>query len=536
MKVFFIFFVFLISFSITESKPKEIVVTHEIDAVTVYLNSAEITRKTKITIPKGKSDIVFEGISSKILKQGLKVHFSNNVKVYTVNIEKNKNYVINSDPYRTISSVMEKSIEEKTNIQVELKTLLKELKFLEKNMRIGGGNKVSFDELDTAAKYFSEKVKAIHLKVNQQEKELKKNEDFIKHLKNEQIKVEKRLEKTNTNIRITIISEIETTSNINLRYLVSNAVWKPYYSIRTKGIDEDIAFEYQAQIYNDTGNDWNNKPLTLALIDPSDDVSKPKMNTWVLTNDGYGRRDYTAEGRLSKAKGNYNRSNNDEEIVYDEIHVDDLSTRFNITDLHFIPSDATPHLIDVKTYVKKATYYTLAIPKIKDGAFIIARIPDWENMGLIDGPINLYYNNTYQGVSQLDTQQVENSLDISLGKDNSYTITRRKLSNKSIKRLIGLNINEELTYEFIIKNNRNKKMEIELRDQLPVSVDKNVEVKVINISNAEIDTQSGQLTWKLKLNPNERKKVILKFNVKYPKKMRGIFKINRKNLKSPRFF
>jgi len=48
------------------------------------------------------------------------------------------------------------------------------------------------------------------------------------------------------------------------------------------------------------------------------------------------------------------------------IAVDDLSTRFKIKDLHLIPSDATPHIIDVTTYTKDANYYTLSIPKIKN--------------------------------------------------------------------------------------------------------------------------------------------------------------------------
>ncbi len=533
MKSITILFIFLFSFSNLIAQ-KEIEVTHNIEAVTVYLNSAEITRNAKVTIPRGKTELVFKGISSKILKQGIKVHISNEVKVYAINIEENKDEINVNKIWKTIEDKIQVLKSEKNNVEIELNILSKELLYLGSNMKIGGTNGATFAQINEGAIYFKEKVKKVQIKMYEQKKKLKIVLEKEEELKKEQSKIALQQKEINTNIRITVISNKKENSDIELKYLVSNAIWKPYYSIRTKGINEDITLEYQAKIFNDTGNDWINKPITLAILDASDDVSKPKMNTWVLNDDEYGRRD-AGEGKLSKAKGNF-YTREKQEVTYDVIKVDDLSTRFKIKDLHIIPSDATPHLIDIKTYIKKATYYTLSIPKIKEGAFIIARISDWENMGLLDGPIDLYFNNTFQGVSQLDTQQVAKELEIALGKDKSYTITRRKLKSRSREKLIGTSINETLTYEFIVKNNKNKNVKIELRDQLPVSIDKNVEVKSLEISGAKIDTQSGQLTWKLELKPLENRRIILKYNVKYPKKRRGMFKHDRKNLMSPRFF
>lgn len=533
MKTLIILFIFLFSSSNLIAQ-KEIEVKHNIEAVTVYLSSAEIKRTAKITIPSGKTELVFKGISSKILKQGIKVYISNDVKVYAINIEENKDEIDVNKDWKAIEDKKETLELEKNNVEIELNTLNKELLYLSSNMRIGGEKGVTFSQIDEGAIYYKDKVKKVQIKMYEQKKKLKIVLKKEEELKKEQSKIALQQENINTNIRITVISNKAENSDIELKYLVSNAIWKPYYSIRTKGVNEDITLEYQAQIFNDTGNDWINKPITLAILDASDDVSKPKMNTWVLNDDNYGKR-YAGEGKLSKAKGNFYKRE-DQEVGNDVLQVDDLSTRFEIKDLHIIPSDATPHLIDIKTFVKKATYYTLTIPKIKEGAFIIARISDWENMGLLDGPISLYFNNTFQGVSQLDTQQVEKELEISLGKDKSYTITRRKIKSRSREKFIGTSINETLTYEFIIKNNKNKNVEIELRDQLPVSIDKNVEVKPLEINGAKVDSQSGQLTWKLKLKPLENRRIILKYNVKYPKKRRGMFKHDRKNLKSPRFF
>ena len=527
MKLLSIIFIFAL---FTESpKINEILVDHNINEVTVFFKNAEISRTAQVTIPKGKSDLLFKGISSRILKDGLKVSLSNNVKVYAINIEKNTNFLENNNDWEQLLLKQNQLIKEESLIYVELNTLKKELLYLESNMKIGSG--VPLTQIDKGATYFRNKIKELYIKISDQENIIDKFKKKKLDFENEKKDLKEKIKKTNSIIRVTVISNINTTSNIELKYLVSNAIWKPSYAIRTNGKGEDVTLNYQAKIYNDTGNDWVQKPITLAIMNPLDDVTKPKMDSWVLdeeSNDDY------SEGRLSKAKGYYKEDADD--VNYEVIPVDDLSTRFKIKNLYFIPSDATPHLIDVKTFVKKANYYALSIPKVKDGAFIIASIPDWEKMGLLNGPISLYYKNTFQGISYLDTQQVSKTLDISLGKDNSYSVFRRKLNSMRKEKIIGVNIIDELTYELLVRNNKNKVMEIELRDQIPISVDKNVIVEPLNISNGKLDERSGQLTWNLSLKPNETKRIILKFKVKYPKTKRGILDYDRKNLMSPRFF
>ena len=529
MKPISIFFIFIATLFNNSVKTDEIIVPHNIEEVTVFLNSAEIYRKAQISVPSGKSDLLFKGISSRILKQGLKVSLSNDVKVYAINIEKNFDYFQNNEDWKKMLLTEEQYRKEEALIYVALNTLKKELLYLEANMKMENGS--SFAKIDEGATYFRNKIKAVHFKIFDQENKVKKFTDRKAEFEVKKQELKQQLKKTNSVIRITVISKSNTTSNVELRYLVSNAIWKPTYAIRTQGVGEDVTLNYQANIYNDTGNDWNHKPITLAIMDPLDDVAKPKMDSWVLDEESYND---DSEGRLSKAKGDF--YGNSGTKGYEVIPVDDLSTRFKIKDLHLIPSDATPHLIDVKTFVKKASYYTLSIPKVKEGAFVIASIPDWENMGLLNGPISLYYKNTFQGISQLNTQQISKTLDISLGKDNSYTVTRRKLSSMRKEKFIGVNIVDELTYELLVRNNKNEAAEIELRDQIPLSVDKSVVVEPLNISNAKLDKRSGQLTWQLSLKPNETKRILLKFKVKYPKKKRGILNYDRKNLMSPRFF
>lgn len=56
-----------------------------------------------------------------------------------------------------------------------------------------------------------------------------------------------------------------------------------------------------------------------------------------------------------------------------------------------------------------------------------------------------------------------------------------------------------------------------LKDQYPLSPDKEIEIELTESSGAKVNTETGILTWDLKLQPNETKKVRISYKVKYPK-------------------
>jgi hypothetical protein len=56
-----------------------------------------------------------------------------------------------------------------------------------------------------------------------------------------------------------------------------------------------------------------------------------------------------------------------------------------------------------------------------------------------------------------------------------------------------------------------------LKDQYPLSTNKDIEVELLEISNAEINKDLGVLSWKFSLAPGETKKVRFSYSIKYPK-------------------
>ncbi len=68
-----------------------------------------------------------------------------------------------------------------------------------------------------------------------------------------------------------------------------------------------------------------------------------------------------------------------------------------------------------------------------------------------------------------------------------------------------------------MKNNKKDSINILLKDQFPISTDKDIEVNLIENGNAEADNDTGLLNWKLSLAPGESKKIRFAYTIKYPK-------------------
>ena len=56
-----------------------------------------------------------------------------------------------------------------------------------------------------------------------------------------------------------------------------------------------------------------------------------------------------------------------------------------------------------------------------------------------------------------------------------------------------------------------------LKDQFPVSTNKEIEVELLESNGAAINNDLGVLTWKLELAAGESKKFRISYSVKYPK-------------------
>ncbi len=179
-----------------------------------------------------------------------------------------------------------------------------------------------------------------------------------------------------------------------------------------------------------------------------------------------------------------------------------------------IPDDGADHEVLVKDMALNAEYNYFAVPKLSKDVYLVAAVPDWKKLDLIDGSVKLFLNNMYMGESFINSQQTEDTLKLSVGKDKDLVVERKDLKTFHSKNLTKTMNKVQRDWLITVKNNKTQSVKITVEDQFPVSTDSDIKVELLNNGGAVVDEIDGKLTWKLTLKPGEKKELKFSYSVK----------------------
>ena len=195
----------------------------------------------------------------------------------------------------------------------------------------------------------------------------------------------------------------------------------------------------------------------------------------------------------------------------------ELDVTFNIDLPYDVPTNDKAQTATLKEYEVRAIYKYYAVPKLDKDAFLLAEVADWESLNLLPGEANIIFEGTYIGKSFIDPSSTMDTINLTMGRDKRVVVKREKLKDFSKVKFLGTNKKQIFTYEITVKNNKKDAINMLLKDQYPVSQNKEVEVELLESNDAAVNDETGVLTWKLKLAPGEVKKIRISYSVKYPK-------------------
>jgi hypothetical protein len=110
---------------------------------------------------------------------------------------------------------------------------------------------------------------------------------------------------------------------------------------------------------------------------------------------------------------------------------------------------------------------------------------------------------------------VKDTLFVSISSSEKVDIKRTILGNT--KKNVGKKVIEFRDYIIEFKNPKNVALTMKVQDLIPTSKDGQVELEILESSDAEIDFTRGRLAWNFRLKPKEKKVLEVKYNVTYPK-------------------
>lgn len=517
------------SYSSLKAQDPVWVETSDVKEVKIYQQGALVTRSAKAMIEAGFREVVIDGLSPYINPQSINLKGSGDATILSVNYQ--MNYLKEKKKSKEITALEADldSLQYRHQLLLNRMAAINEtMTLLQANKSVGGANNgVIADELEPVAEYFLKKfneLKDDHLANSVKEKKLKEKIDKIQQ---QLALLRSKLNQNTGSIVVRLEARSRHTASFDFSYaVVSNVNWYAFYDLKVKDAGSPVQLVYKAKVSQTTGEDWDKARILLSTGNPSMGNDRPQLYPWylnfiqpqVLSN--YMTRSMDMAIPAAVPESGAKKTEADAEQAMQQVAVNmnqqTLTSIFEISSPYSIPSDGKEYQIDIQNYSLPAQYQYITVPKMDPDAFLTARVTGWEDLGLSPGNANVYFEGTYVGESYLNAFEINDTLEVSLGRDKQIMVKREKLKDLSGSKLFGGNKVRSLSYELTVRNTKKSPVTLVLLEQIPLSQQKDIEVKIMESDNAQINQDNGEVKWILSLAAGESQKKRLQFSVKYP--------------------
>lgn len=499
---------------------------HKISKVTVYPNGAQVERTANVKLEKGSNAFFFDNLSPNVNGNSIRL-FSSNGKIG--NVEFYIDY-LNKPKAKGRIKELEDSLDV-LNVQIQTKqnkitALNMELELIRENKNIKGQAVLDIADMEDFLLYYRQKIPEIQNSILVAGIQLEQHKELKNKINRQLNELRGRQRKQMGVIKVSVGANSAQNTKLEISYSVRGAGWSPNYNIRANQSEGPITIEYNAQVYQNTGIDWNEVPLVLATGNPNYNSTLPDLQPQFLYNQP--QRKYKREKQISETRA-YAEENveikvaglaKSEDDVFEPNEQLQLLTysAFKINAPYVIPSNGKQVQINVDNYTLNSEYQYFSVPKLSNKVFLTALVTGYEELGLLPGPSKIYFDNTFVGSAQFDPIQTTDTMEVSLGYDPNIIIEREKEKEVQGKKLFGGRKTVERAFTINIKNSKSSSISLVIKDQIPMSRDEEIKIEEVELGGGKLSENKGEIEWEIKLHPGEQKEIKFRYQVSYPKK------------------
>ncbi|MEH1824026.1 MAG: mucoidy inhibitor MuiA family protein [Nostoc sp.] len=521
-------------------------VQSEIVAVTVYADRALVTRRGVVNLTGIEQELVITPVPITLETESVRVSGTGTVGVRLLGVSSDRIYT--TEPVAERVAHLTRQIQqleaEKRHLQAQVDALALQSSFIaglrekteepfaqslsRKNLSLSE----TLDFLNFLGSQYSEYAIASG-ECKTQQQELDKQLQAL-HTSLQKIQTPHPKESFSLVVAVEVVGEGEF--ELEVSYIVNRASWNPLYDLRFSTTSDIVHLSYLAEITQSTGEDWIGANLTLSTAKPGLGTLPPKLEPWYIDAPRpqmLRRRQFDAQPPLlpsivepPAAAARADWQEQDEvaegslipaETVTAEVSKQGSVVTFKLNSGGNIPSDGAPHKTTIFNDDYPCSFDYVAMPRLVSFAYLQANVKNNPNGAtLLPGKANIFRDNVFVGTTGLDNIAPGQEFKLNLGIDEGLKIERDLVERLVDKRLISSQRRITYSYRLIITNLLDKELNLKLTEQLPVSRNEQIKVR-LSRSNPQIQLgEMGILEWLLTLPPQERREIYYQFNVEHP--------------------
>jgi uncharacterized protein (TIGR02231 family) len=516
--------------------------THSLKRVKVYLNRAELTHTARTELAPGVYDLVMPLLPISAMQGTEQVSGTGNGIILSVSL---RDTYLGERPTTPREKMLRDSIgwyeRRIREVEVDRDVRYKELEVMNKNHSVASQNQ---GVTAAALLQLLDLIRDRSLLVNRQllalNTQLTGLNERLGHLRNELGQAAATDVKPSKELIVTYEARSAGPATFTFSYLTAGSGWKPSYDLRAENATGNISLGLKADVLNQTGLEWKGVDLLLTSAQPNMSLALPDPGNWritflpqIQTISGAYRKSLSqmapAAAPRSREEGTQAGYDAAGEVADEQIATMEtaagytiqregaLAQEYEVQLKYDIPTDGRYHTVQLQELKLPATFNHFAAPRVDNKVYLQAEITGWEQYSLVPGEANLYFQNTFIGKTYLDPASTNDTLRLALGQDPRVILKRERLRDRTKRQVLGDKVKETHLYQIAVRNNKNEAIELVVEDVFPVSNNADITVELKETTNAQVNTERGRLTWKLKLKPGESQNLRFGFEVTYPK-------------------
>jgi uncharacterized protein (TIGR02231 family) len=516
-------------------------VDSQISAVTVYTDRARITRQAVVTLQGEERELVLTGLPVTIETESVRATGTGTVAVRLLGVRIERIYATEPVVERIARLIEEIQLlgEQKRSIQDAIRSLTLQRDFVqnlaersvERFSQSLARQQVGLEQTKDLLNFIGQQHQEFSTAIARDEKQLHQLNQHLE-VKSQQLQqIQTPQAKESFRIAIAIEPTAPGDFALEVSYEVDRASWTPLYDLQVNSEHNTLNLGYLAEVEQNTGEDWLDVVLTLSTAKPGWGTLPPKPIPWYVNIAPPPPNFPTMKrGALLGATGA------DEadgivalaapsaaplaafaaETVVAEVTREGGVVTFELSRNSNIPSDGAPHKITIFADEYPCRIEYLAIPRLVSFAYLQALVTNpVTGSTLLPGKANIYRDRTFVGTTELENVSLGQEFTLNLGIDEGLKIDRDLVERQVEKKLIGGQRRTTYAYRLLVTNLRDRTVNLKLIEQLPVSRNEQIKIRLVRLHPQIPLGEMGILEWSLLLAPHARQEIYYQFAVEH---------------------
>ncbi len=275
------------------------VASSRITAVTVYRNTALVTREVAVPAGRGAVELVVAPLPASVVPNSLYAEAGDGLRALTVRYRTRATKENVDEEIRALDQKVTEAQEAIEQLQRETQTVQQNLQLLDKLEQFSASalsqmnekGMLNADAVTGLSDYIMAKRGALAARSVAIGQEVRANQEAAQYLQRQRAEVAGSSDRTVREATVVVDrggAMGAADGTVRLNYLVNAAGWRPQYKLRADGEGKAVRVEYLAAVSQGTGEDWADVELALSTARPLLNAAPPELNALAVVVGGAG--------------------------------------------------------------------------------------------------------------------------------------------------------------------------------------------------------------------------------------------------------